>query len=566
MQRVAAELTQEFPDTNKDRRIMVVPLREALVGGTGAVLWLLGGAIVLALLIACANVGHLLLVSAQSRRRELAVRSALGAVPARLARLLLIESAWLSITGGIAGLLVGSVMLKGFVQLYPERLPAVGEISMGLAAFGVAIMAMAAAALLGIGPSLWQTRSRMLQQTIRASERGSEDRSQRRLRGFLVITQVALSTTLLIGGGLLLRSFLNMRNVDPGFAPQSALTFNLALSERQYPEIADEVRFYDNLLTRLRALPGVSAAGTSTLLPLTPGEFGDGFFRVGENDAAPNIPIARLQGVMPGYLEAIGLPLRSGRTLQPTDTENSAPVVVVNETLQQKFFPQGALGRQIRFRGVVRDIVGVVADKHHRSLRDTPRAEMFYPRAQITNPRLLAWVVVRGAGDVMSLLPAVRQAVAGIDPGIAIKDPRLMSDRVDRAMAPERFRAVLIAALAVVAVLLSAIGLYGLIAYAVARDARNIAIRMALGAGVGQTVAGVVRSVLLLSGTGVALGVIGALAGGSWISDFLLGVGDRDPLTMATVAIGLLAVAILAAAGPARRASRVDPASVLRSQ
>jgi ABC-type antimicrobial peptide transport system permease subunit len=224
------------------------------------------------------------------------------------------------------------------------------------------------------------------------------------------------------------------------------------------------------------------------------------------------------------------------------------------------------LGHQIRFRGVVREIVGIVGDKHHRSLRDTPRAEMFYPRAQVTNPRLLAWVVVRGSGDVMSLLPAVQTAVTAVDPGVALKDPRLMSDRIDRAVAPDRFRAVIIASLAVVALLLSALGLYGLIAYAVARDARDIAIRMALGASPGSTVANVVRSVLILAGTGAALGVIGAMASQRWISEFLLGVSERDPWTMTAVAGALMAVATLAAAGPARRASRVDPASVLRSQ
>ena len=566
LQGVARELAQEFPATNKDRTVLLVPLREGVVGTTRAVLWLLGGAISLVLLIACANVGHLLLVSAQSRRRELALRAALGAVPGRLARLLLVESAWLSLIGGALGLLVGSVMLKGFVQLYPERLPAIGDISMGVAAFAAAAAAVVIAAVLGVVPSMLQARGRALQQTIRASERGSEDRAQRRLRSALVVTQVALSTTLLISGALLVRSLFNMEAVDPGFAPQSVLTFNLSLSERQYPQLVDEVRFYNDLLARVRGLPGVTAAGTSNLLPLTPGEFGDGFFRVGENDAPPNVPIARLQNVMPGYFEAIGLVATTGRTLQPTDTAASAPVVVVNEALQRTFFPSGAVGRQMQFRGINRTVVGVVNDKHHRSLRDTPRPEMFYPRAQITNPRLHAWVIIRGSGDVMSLLPAVRQTVTDLDRGIAIQDARLMSDRVDHAVAPDRFRAVLIGALAIVALMLSAIGLYGLIAYAVARDARDIAIRMALGASAGSTVVGVVRSVVLLAGVGAGLGILGAMAGRPLISDFLLGVGDRNLLTTTAVVAGLMAVAVLAAAGPARRASRVDPASVLRSQ
>jgi predicted permease len=566
LQRVASQLTIAYPKTNENRRTVVVPLHDALVGSTRAVLWLLGSAVGLVLLIACANVGHLLLISAHGRRREMAVRAALGAAPRRLARLLVIESAWLALIGGVLGLLAGQFMLRGFLRLYPEQLPAVGGITLGVTAFAAAFVAILIAAFVAVVPSLIQARSRGLRQAMVASERGTDDRAQRRVRAALVVTQVALSTALLMSGGVLVRTLLNMQAIDPGFSPKSVLTFNVALSERQYPRLADEVRLYNDMLTRVRSLPGVTAAGTTTLLPLTPGEFGDGFYRVGVNDVAPNIPVARLQNVMPGYFEAIGLPIKAGRTLLESDTATSQPVVVVNEALQRKYFPDGALGQHMRFRGKISEIVGVVADKHHRSLRDTPRPDMYFPRAQVEHPRLISWVAVRTDGDAMSLLPAIRRDIEALDAGIAVDDPRLMVDRVDEAIAPDRFRAVLIGALAIVALLLAAIGLYGLIAHAVARDARDIAIRMALGAGVSRAVSRVLRSVLLLSSAGIAIGVLASMASQQWLSDFLLGVSARDPLTTVTVVVGLLVVAVLAAAGPARRASRVDPLTVLRNQ
>ena len=566
MDRIARELEQEYPDSNHDRHIALVPLRQGLVGSTRSVLRLMAGAVVLVLLVACANVGHLMLVSAHSRQRELAVRAALGAGVSRLARLLLLESAWLAMVGGALGLVLGSSFLRVFLALYPEDLPAVGNITLGAWPFAVGLASIGVASLLAVVPSLLRARGLRLQQAMRTSERGPENRQQRRVRAGLVVTQVAMSTMLLIGGGLLLRTFLTMRATEPGFAGGPVLTFNLALGERQYPELADEVRFYDQLLAGIRALPGVKAAGTTTLLPLTSGEFGDGFYRVGYDDVYPNIPIARLQNVTPGYFEAIGLPVKTGRSLQATDTASAPRVVVVNEALERDYFPQGAMGQRMRFRGQIAGIVGIVGDKHHRSLRDTPRPEMFYPRAQVIHPRLFSWVVVRVSGDAMALLPAIRTVVAGLDDGVAIDDPQLMDDRVDRAVAPDRFRASLVGTLAVVALLLAAIGLYGLIAYAVARDARDIAIRMALGASAGKMAGRVLGSVLLLAGTGVALGLIAAVAGQQWLASFLTGVTARDPLTIGATAFGLLAVALLAAAAPAARASRIDPADVLRNQ
>jgi predicted permease len=564
--RIAHDLETEYPKTNENRRVFVVPYREGLVGGTREVIGLLAGAVALVLISACFNVGHLLLVSAQGRQRELAVRAALGARPGRVARLLLIESLWLAGLGGIAGLVMAPWALRGFVALYPETLPSVGEVAVRWIAVGAAILATAIAAVLAVIPPLLGARTRQLPEALRSSERGGEHRGQRRTRGVLVVSQVALSTALLIGGGLLVRTFLAMRATDPGFAADGVLTFNISLSSEQYKSVDDEVRFYDALFGSVQRMPNVQAAGMSTLLPFAPGEFGDGFYRVGFNDVAPNIPIARLQNVTAGYFDAIGLALIKGRLLTAADGATSPPAVIVNETLERRDFPGGALGRQIRFRNVTHEIVGVVRDKRHRTLRETPRAEMYYPRAQVAHPRYLGWVAVRTSGDPMMLVPEIRNVITSLDRNVAIDKVDTLRHRVDEVLAPDRFRATLIGLLAVVAVTLAGLGLYGLVAYSVNRDARTIAIRMALGADGGQAAGSVIRQVLSLTMAGVALGGALAWGGHSLLTNFLAGVSPFDPATLIVVGLLLLAIAIVSAAGPAVRASRVDPASVLRSQ
>ena len=566
MARVARELEAEYPKSNSDRRVFVVPYRDGVVGAARSVISLLAGAVALVLVIGCANVGHLLLVSAQGRQRELAVRAALGARPGVVARLLLVESAWLTGLGGVAGLLLAPWALRGFLGLYPESLPSVGEVAINWTAMLAAVVATAVAALLAVLPPLMAARARQLQDTIRAGERGAEHRGQRRTRAALVVTQVALSTALLIGGGLLMRTFLAIRSTDPGFSAPGVLTFNLALSPATYPALADEVRFYAQLLARVRAMPGVDAAGATTLLPFTPGEFGDGFYRVGFNDVAPNIPIARLQNVTPGYFEAVGLPIMRGRVFTAADSASSAPVVVVNEALERRDFPEGAIGRQIRFRGVVFDVVGVVGDKRHRNLREVPRAEMYYPRSQVDNPRYFSWVAIRASRDPLTLVAEIRAVVSRLDPAVAIDKVDTLQHRVEAVIAPDRFRASTVGLLALTALLLAGLGLYGLVAHAVARDSRNIAIRMALGATGAATVGRVVRRVLALTATGVAIGGALAWAGSTLVIGCLAGVAPVDPLTLAVVAALLITIAVVAATGPAIRASRVDPAQALRSQ
>ncbi|HET9370613.1 MAG TPA: ABC transporter permease [Vicinamibacterales bacterium] len=566
MDRVAAELAAEYPRSNEKRGIALVPYRDGFVGSTRQALWMLSWAVAIVLAIASGNVGHLLLVSVQARRREFAVRLALGARSSRLARLVLCESAALAVAGGLVGVAIAPLLLRAFLAAYPDELPVAGGIALSPFALAAAAGATWIAALASAIPPLAGARSANLAPALRATDRGSDSRAQRRVRATLVLAQVAMSTALLVGGGLLLRTFLDLRATPLGFASDRLLVFNVALGDALYPSLRAETGFYRDLADRVRALPGVAAVGATTLLPLAPGDFIDGFTRVGEQDAHPNLPLARLQNVTAGYLEALGLRLVAGRLIRPTDVEGGAPIVVVNETLQRTYFPNGAIGRRIRFRGIDREIVGVVADKRHRTLREAPRADLYVPRGQSEWPRWFAWFAVRHDGRVDALLPAIRAAVREVDPRVAIDAVATMDDRLDRAIAPDRFRAFLVSALAVVALALTAIGLYGVVAYAVARDARDTAIRMALGATSGRTAGAVLAKVAAIAVAGIGIGVVVALAAEGLVSSFMSGVTARDPLTIGGVAIGLLTVALTAAAGPARRATRVDPATVLRGQ
>jgi predicted permease len=364
---------------------------------------------------------------------------------------------------------------------------------------------------------------------------------------------------------LLLRTFLDLRSAPLGFAPENVLTFNVALSDVHYQSPASETAFYRDLSQRILALPGVTATGASSLLPLTPGDYIDGFFRVGHpEDVVPNVPRSRLQNVTPGYLEALGVRLVAGRLIAESDVEGGALVAVVNEELQRQYFPDGAVGRLISFHGANREIVGVVSDKRHRGLRERPRADLYIPRAQADWPRWFSWVAVRHRGPVDPLMSAIRAAVRDVDPRVSVDGVGTLTDRVDRTLAPDRFRAMLVGALAAVALLLAVVGIYGLVAYAVARDARDTAIRIALGATSSRTIGAVLRRVLLLTSLGIAAGLGLALAGQSLLASFVAGVTVRDPLTMGVVAAGLLGVSVAAAAGPAFRATRVNLPAILR--
>ena len=564
MRAIAAALGSEFPKTNATRRVSVVRFRDVIVGDTRTVLVVTGIAVALVMFVACANVGHLLLVTAQGRRQEFAVRTALGASPGRLVRLTLIESAILAAAGAAAGLLAAPWLLRLFVALYPGGLPAVGVPGISGRALAIAMAGAVLAALTSSLPPLLLACRLELRSAMHSGSRAGDSRGQRRIRTAIVLAQVAVCTALLVAGGLFVRSFWTMRSAQFGFATDHLLTFNVALERTRYPDPASEGRFYQELSRRLGAIPGVSVAGSSSLLPLAQGGFREPFTREGYEDAFPDLPRAELQNVTPGFLEALGVPLAAGRRINDTDRADSAPVADVNEAFQRRFFPGGALGRHIRLRRHDIEIVGIVGDASQHGPREPLLPDLYLPRTQSDLPRWFGWVLVRTRTDPSSVAAAVRQAVRNVDPSVSLADLMPMTERVDALVAPDRFRAATLGALGVTALLLAAIGLYGLIAHSVSLRARDVAIRMALGADAGRTAAAVILEMLALTGSGIAVGLVLAAAAARLIQASLLGVGAYDPITFAAVPVVLLVVALLAAASPARRASRIDPLVVLR--
>ena len=566
MSGIAAQLEQEYPLTNAGRGLNTITLREGIAGPVRPVLLLLAGAVAMVLLIAAANIGNLLLIAAQDRKRDLAIRATLGAASGRLARLVLDESALLAAIGGAIGIALAPLLTSALLNLYPEGLPRAAEIGLNARVLLVAVAATAFAALAAGLPPLRAASRIDLQTTIRAGERGLGTAGERRVRAALVVAQIALSVVLLVGAGLLLRTFARLTATETGITTENVITFNVSLAGARYPGIEEEAAFYESFLERVRALPGVSSAGATSLLPFVADNFIDGFRREGMDDGPPNTPTARLQVVTSGYFDALGIGLVKGRAVEATDRAGAQRVVVVNQEMERRYFDGDALGRRIRFQGEVREIVGVVRDKRHRTLREEVMPDLYVPRAQSDNPRLFGWIAVRAGSDAATLLPQIRTELARLDAGIAIDDVATLQERVADSVGPDRFRAMLIGSLALLALLLAVLGIYGVVAYAVARQTREIGIRMALGEAPARARGRVIRAALLLGLTGVSIGLGIALASARVLESFVAEVGTRDPVTLIGVPLLLLLITGIASLGPAVRASRVDPLVAIRGE
>ncbi|HEV7515892.1 MAG TPA: ABC transporter permease, partial [Thermoanaerobaculia bacterium] len=559
-----------------DSEVRLTGLHEHLVGKVRPALLLLAGAVGFVLLIACANVAHLLLARAAARRREIAIRAALGAGQGRLVRHLLTESAVLGLAGGAAGLLVALWGARLLVALTPGDLAGVllPQVQVGLDGpvllFTVAL-SLATSLLFGLAPALAAARV-----DLRAPLQATAKSALGRGRGFLVAAEVALAAILLVGAGLLLRSFARLQAVDPGFRPERVLTLALDLSSGGgYGEPAAQTAFLAELTRRVAALPGVRSAAFGDSLPLARALRMLRGLRV-ENRPAKDPreqPEVMLSAVSPAYFQTLGIALLHGRAFDGRDTGGSGgatapPVAIVNRTLARSFWGgEDPVGKRIRFGPPSRPwvtVVGVATDVHREDLATAPKAELYLPFLQQPSP--FGFLAVRTQGDPAALTAAVRRQVRALDADLPVFDVSTLEQRLAASVAARRFGLLLLGAFAALALALAAVGLSGVIAYAVSERTREIGIRMALGADRGDVLSLVVGKGLAMAAAGVLIGLPVAFGLSRYLASALYGIAPSDPVTYLLIPVVLLTAALFAAYVPARRATRVDPVVALRAE
>jgi putative ABC transport system permease protein len=566
VQSVAKLIGTEYPNSNSQISASLQSVHESVVGSVQSMLQLLAAAVSAVLLIACINIANLILGRAQGRSREFAVRSALGGSPGRVRRQVFTESLALAAIGGVVGVGIAPLLTRALVAVYPDALPRANEIGVDARVLFVAVGVTLLAGVLSALPTARRAATLELAQDLRDSGRTGGSRRDRTAGRVLIVSQVAASLALLFGAGLLLQTFWKLTRVDPGFEARNVTTFRVAAPFARYGTAAAIDRYFDPAISAMRAIPGVREVSTSTLIPFGGGRFRDVFFREEIGEKGANNPSALRAFVEPDFERAIGIPLLRGRGFLASDDSASEPVVVVNEALVKRYYGGAdALGRFINYNG--RDhwrVVGVVASTHMDNLWDQPEPILYVSSRQI--PRSARYFVVRSTFSASEVLSSARTALRGIDPSIALTDPAAMEDRIETSLGPQRFRAVLMATLGVLALALAVIGIYGVVAYTVTRRTREIGIRMALGEAAHEVRSRVVGDALRVASIGIVVGVALALLAGKWLSVFLVDVSPRDPRMLIAAALGLTAVVCAAAYGPARRAARVDPVSALRSE
>ena len=564
---VARSLLEEFPDENEGvSAAAVTSLRDEVVGAdVTRTLLLLLGAVGFILLIACTNIANLLLARASGRRAELSTRIALGAAPSRVMRQLLTESLALGAAGGALGAALSIWGTRAFMERSAGLVPRSGEVDADAAvlAFTMALT-LAATVLFGALPAFRAVRDLSLREGLVSDARGGGSLQGIRFRRTLVAVQVALAVVLVAGAGLMVRSLAALRGVDPGYQSEGLAALHLTISDQKYPSRPEYRGFYHRLMEEVEAIPGVSSVGSIRYLPLLGWGERVGFSLPSEAaDAEEPRRLADLIQASEGLFRTMGIPLLAGRTFAPSDGPDDPPVVVVNEAFVRQYLGgREAVGTTLDFGGGGVPIVGVVGDVRHRSLAEEATPTLYVHQEQ--NPRRGMAVVARVEGDPSAVLGELRNAVATLDPEQPIALLSVVEDAVTGSIARPRFLALLVGSFALLALLLGAVGIHGLVAYQVGERRREIGIRMALGAGRSRTVREVVRQGMAPAVVGVAAGTGLALLLSRLAESLLFGVRPTDPLTYAVVALSLLAVSFTASALPARRAARVAPSEALR--
>src|SRR5688500_15830381 len=563
LSRVGTLLQEQFPQTNGRLTFGATSLRDQIVGDVRRPLFVLFGAVAFVLLVACANVANLQLARVSARQDELAVRTALGAGRGRLVRQLLTESLMLGLAGGLVGLLIAYWGTQALIGAQPADIPRIEEIGLDrTVVFFTIVISLHTGVAFGVFPALQATGASQVS-ALREGGRGGIGRGTHRVRSALVIAEMALAVVLLMGAGLLIRSFVELTQVDPGFRPERAMAFRLVLQGERYGN-ADQILSQSKaVVERLAALPGVTTVAATSTLPLNGrGALVD--FAVDDAPPPPNVNAEMgMASVTPDFFRAIGTSIAQGRGFNEGDIAEAPRVAIINEAAAKLWFPgENPIGKRPRAAGAEREIVGVVPDVLHRSPGEPAMAQMYVPLAQRTTRSQR--FILRGTGDLTGLVPTIRAQVAELDANLPLVEPVPLTNLVTEAMARPRFYTSLLTLFAAVALVLAAIGIFGVLSYLVAQRSREISIRMALGAPSAGVIRMIVRHAMTLAVLGVIVGGLGAVALGRVLRSQLFGVGVADPVTFIAVIAVLLGSSAMASYLPARRAAAMDPAHALR--
>jgi putative ABC transport system permease protein len=569
---LSARFAQQYPETNGGQSAKLTGLQEWTTRSVRTSLLLLFGAVGFVLLIACANVANLLLARSAARRKEIALRTALGAGRPRIIRQLLTESLLLACLGGAAGLILSLFLTDLLIALSPADIPRLNEIKLDarVLVFTVGVVTMVGL-LFGLAPA-WQASKTDLNEALKDGGRSStEGHGRNRLRALLIVAEVALSLLLLVGAGLLVKSFVLLRDVHPGFDAKNVLTMRISLPGARYPEPQQSERFYRELTERVRTLPGVEAAGATVSLPL-----GGSGFSVGRSfipEGRPLVPAESLDTgyfvATPDYFKAMRIPVKTGRVFTEQDRADAPPVVVVNESLARRVFPgEDPIGKRItvwRDEKFAREIVGIVGDVKSSRLDAETKSQIYVPYAQDAGWGALS-LAVRTTVEPETLTAAVRGAVLSVDKNQPVHDVKTMEDVLSASVANNRLVVLLFGLFALFALVLAAVGIYGVMSYSVTQRTHEIGIRMALGAQPADVLRLILRQGMVLTLLGVGLGLAGSFALSRLLSSLLFGVSATDPVTFGGLSLLLTAVALVACYIPTRRAMKVDPMVALRNE
>ena len=568
MDTISGRLQQQYPADNAGWGAVVVPLSEQLVGDVRPALLVLLGAVAFVLLIACANVANLTLAKTWGRRKEIAIRTVLGASRTRVLRQVLSETVLLSLAGGVLGVLLARAIVSLIVANFSDDLPHFWEIGVdgGVLAFTL-VISILTGVIAGLAPA-WRLTKTNLNEAMKQGL-GKTDSGGSWTRSVLVVSEVALSLVLLVGAGLMIRSLWNLRKVNPGFDARNVLTLKLTLPEAKYKEPHQQVAFYNQVLERVRALPGVQSAGAISFLPLTGGSIQPFSIQGRPVLPAAEQPAAAVREITPGYLSSMRVQLLNGRDISDADNVDRSAVVLVSESFARRFWPnENPLGKHLTltfFPGVPREVVGVVGDVKQSGLDMEMGRETIY-NALAQTRRTIFRIVVRTSVPPASLVSATTAAIHQVDPDEPVLKVETMEDVVNASLFQQRFSMLLLAAFAGLALLLATVGIYSVLAFAVRRRVREIGIRMAVGAQASDVLQMVLYDGMKPTLVGVAIGLAGALALGRAVASLIYGVKATDPLTFVVVSALLASVALIASIIPAWRATKVDPLKALREE